>query len=51
MTNHDPRVNRLCSIVLVELPPNTVTIRRPLALKVHVFLDCLQVALRVSFSV
>jgi hypothetical protein len=51
MTNHDPRMNRLCSILLVELPTNTTSIRRPLALEVHVFLDCLEVALHVSFSV
>jgi hypothetical protein len=33
MTNHDPRMNRLCSIVLVELPPNTASIRRSWYLK------------------
>jgi hypothetical protein len=47
MTNHDPRMNRISSIVLVELPPNTASIRHPLVFKVHVFLNCLQVALRI----
>jgi hypothetical protein len=28
MTNHDPRMNRISSIVLVELPPNSASIRR-----------------------
>jgi hypothetical protein len=28
MTNHDPRINRISSIALFELPPNTASIRR-----------------------
>jgi hypothetical protein len=28
MNNHDPRMNRISSIVLVELPPNTASIMR-----------------------
>jgi hypothetical protein len=27
MTNHDPRINRISSIALFELPPNTASIR------------------------
>jgi hypothetical protein len=46
MTNHAPRMNRTSSLILVELPPNTVSIRHLLVLDVpHVFMwlfvDCL----------
>jgi hypothetical protein len=47
MTNHDPRMNMISSIVLVELPPNTASVRYPLVLEVShlvpviLFVDCL----------
>jgi hypothetical protein len=46
MTNHDPRMNRISSIVLVELPPNTTSIRRSWYMKylmclTWLFVDCL----------
>jgi hypothetical protein len=39
MTNHDPRMNRISSIVLVELPPNTACIRRYLVHELPPVLD------------
>jgi hypothetical protein len=38
-TNHDPRMNRISSIVSDELPPTTVRIRRSLVHEVSPVLD------------
>jgi hypothetical protein len=45
-TNHDPRMNRISSIVLYELPPTTASIRHSWYLKylvwlLQLFVDCL----------
>jgi hypothetical protein len=39
MANHDPRMNRLSSCILFELPPNTARIRRSLVHDVPHVLD------------
>jgi hypothetical protein len=55
MTNHDPRIDRISSFVLVELPPNTARIRRSLVHEVPPVLDMsvlrLPCVFLVSFAV
>jgi hypothetical protein len=48
-TNHDPRMNRISLIVLVELPPNTTRIRRSLVHEVPLVLDLIDCSLPCVF--